>query len=84
MKYHDIALATGQYPVCCPEGSFDVRHKTAIYRGLQRVANIMIQHFTTKSYFMIMHASACISLHPGVRVERCCSHKGEVCDTEII
>ena len=26
-KYHDIALATGQYHIYCPGGSFDLRHR---------------------------------------------------------
>ena len=28
-QYHDIALATGQYRICCPGGSFDLRHRWA-------------------------------------------------------
>ena len=28
-QYHDIALATGQYRIYCPGGSFDLRHRWA-------------------------------------------------------
>ena len=50
----------------------------------------MIQHFTTKSYFhdyahkCLQAQFHCISLHPGVRVERCCSPAEEVCDHKAI
>ena len=58
-KYHDIALATGQYHRYCPGGSFDLRHRwdTSIDVQIRRFDSLI---FLRYDYF----CSELVKIHP--------------------